>query len=116
MCCCCTQFLQLYLAYLYCLLSQGLSPNPTVCPPAFKFHTGCYATLEETYYIKRCLGEQVPSNELPDKELEVSDNCHLANGMRCYKRKIPISFFGKKQGETEADKTEKEQEQQKDAI
>lgn len=67
------------------------------------------------HYIKKCLSEQVSSNELPDKEPEVSDNCHLANGMWCYKRKIHISFFWKKQGETEADKKE-EQEQQKDAI
>lgn len=88
----------------------------TVCAPSLKSHTGFDATLKETYYIKRCLGEQVSSNELPDKELEVSDNCHLANGMWCYKREIHISFFWKKWGETETDKTEKEQEKQKDAI
>ena len=53
---------------------------PTICAPSFKSHRGCQATLKETYYIKRCLSKQVSSNELPDKELEVSDNCHLANG------------------------------------
>lgn len=77
-----TQFLQLHLAYLYRLLSQYLSPksHPTICAPSFISHTGCHATLRETYYIKRCLGEQVSDNALPDKEREVSDNCHLANG------------------------------------
>lgn len=53
-------------------------PYPTVYAPSFKSHTGCYVTLKEIYYIKRCLRE-LSSNELPDKELEVTDNCHLAN-------------------------------------